>query len=190
MTMLYRAVEGSVQESHYGLALARLVPLPSQVLSDAAYFARKLERRLQQKKKTSKNAIAERRRKLILDLKEHLVQAYNGTLEGDLLASWLKELQKEFVNRMTAISEEEKGAVETDEEDEENDVERSDEDLGDVEMIDAGYETRATTTESHERPPTVISIDSRVSLSSESLSTIRSASETMSTVRAVSENMY
>ena len=67
MTMLYRAVEGSVQETHYGLALARAVPLPPKVLADATYFAHKLERRLKKKKKTSQNVINERRRKLILD---------------------------------------------------------------------------------------------------------------------------
>jgi DNA mismatch repair protein MSH4 len=190
MTMLYRAVEGSVQESHYGLALARLVPLPPKVISDATYFAHKLERRLQQKKKTSKNVIAERRRKLLLDLKEHLVQAYNGTLEGDLLASWLKELQNEFVHRMTAIDEEEKDDVESEVEDEEDDVEMGEEKSGDEEMIDARKGSRVTTTESRERPPTVISIDSRISSSTESVSTMRPASEVMSSVRAVSENMY
>ncbi|KAF2441187.1 hypothetical protein P171DRAFT_419370 [Karstenula rhodostoma CBS 690.94] len=189
MTMLYRAVEGSVKESHYGLALARLVPLPPQVISDATYFAHKLERRLQRKKKTSNNVIAERRRKLILDLKEHLVQAYNGTLEGEVLASWLKELQKEFVNRMTAINEEEKNVMESEDEDEEGDVEMREEYLGDEEMVEARDDSRVATTESDERPPTVISIDSRVSSCTESTSTIRPASET-SSVRAVSENMY
>ena len=51
----------------------------------------------------SANVLRERRRKLILDLKEHLKNAHNGTLDGESLALWLKELQKEFVNRMTAI---------------------------------------------------------------------------------------
>jgi DNA mismatch repair protein MSH4 len=191
MTMLYRAVEGSVEESHYGLALARLVPLPPKVISDATYLAHKLERRLQQKKKTSKNVIAERRRKLILDLKEHLVQAYKGTLEGDLLASWLKELQKEFVNRMTAIDEDEKGVVvsEDEDEDEEGNVEMGEDTSDDEEMIDAGNGSWVATTEPSGRPPTVTSIDSRFSSSTESVATLRPASEAMSSVRAVSENM-
>jgi DNA mismatch repair protein MSH4 len=129
MTMLYKAIGGSVQETHYGLTLARVVPLPPQVLADATYFAHKLERRLLQKKKTSANVIKERRRKLILDLKEHLVQAHNGALEGDLLASWLKELQKEFVNRMTAIDtevEESSEVVEVDMDDADEDEEMRD----------------------------------------------------------------
>jgi DNA mismatch repair protein MSH4 len=65
MKMLYKAVGGAVQESHYGLVLAGVVPLPPQVLSDATQFAHILERRLQRKKKTSKNVIKERRRKLL-----------------------------------------------------------------------------------------------------------------------------
>lgn len=191
--MLYRAVEGSVKESHYGLALARLVPLPPQVLTDATYYAHKLQRRLERKKKISKDVIVERRRKLILDLKEHLVQAYNGTLKGDLLGSWLRELQKEFVIRMTAINEEENNAVDSEDEDqgdEEGDVEMMEEVTGDEHMFEAQDVPRVATTESRERPPTVISIDSRVSSSTKSTSTARPASRTMSSVRAVSENTY
>ncbi|KAJ4301075.1 MutS protein msh4 [Kalmusia sp. IMI 367209] len=180
MTMLYRAVEGSVQESHYGLALARVVPLPPQVLADATHFAHKLERRLHRKKKTSKNVINERRRKLILDLKEHLVQAYNGTMEGELLATWLKELQKEFVNRMTAINEDERAVWESEEEDVDGDVEMGDESSVDEEMLDV--EERLT------KEPSVVSINSSVT-STESESTVRQASDTMSSVRAVSENL-
>ncbi|KAF2499524.1 hypothetical protein BU16DRAFT_274531 [Lophium mytilinum] len=105
MTMLYKIAEGSVHESHYGLALARVVPLPPGVLKHAEVVARKLESNILRRKKTSAAVIRERRRKLILNLKEHLVQAQNGTMQGDVLAAWLKELQREFVIRMTAIDE-------------------------------------------------------------------------------------
>ena len=185
MTMLYRAAEGTVQETHYGLALARSVPLPPKVLADATYFAHKLERRLMKKKKTSQNVINERRRKLILDLKEHLVQAYNGTLEGEILASWLMELRKDFVNRMTAINEDERNVVES-ESDEESDVDTRENGVGDPMTIDV-EESRITTLESKERLPTAISIDSSLT-STESMSTTRQSSRAMSSVRAVSEN--
>lgn len=189
--MLYRAVEGCVKESHYGLALAHVVPLPPKVLSDATYFAHKLERRLMQKKKTSKNVINERRRKLILDLKEHLVQAYSGTLQGDLLANWLRELQKEFVNRMTAINQDERRVFESEDEDEEVDMEMMEdsmEDQPDQEMVDA-EEVPATATESRERVPGVVSVGSRVT-STEPVSTTRQASGRTSSVRAISENLF
>ena len=35
MTMLYRIGEGFVKEEHYGLALARVVDLPPQILETA-----------------------------------------------------------------------------------------------------------------------------------------------------------
>lgn len=189
MTMLYRAVEGSVQETNYGLALAHLVPLPPGVLSDAIRFARKLEHRLAQKRKTSQNVINERRRKLILDLKEHLMQAYNGTLEGELLATWLKELQKEFVNRMTAINEDARRVVEEEEEESESesDTAMSEDDMDDQAMRDVENDPHVSGSGSRERQPTVISIDSRI-ISTDSSSTIRQTSSALSSVRAVSEN--
>jgi DNA mismatch repair protein MSH4 len=184
MTMLYKAVGGAVQESHYGLALARIVPLPQQVISDATHFAHKLERSLQQKKKTSKHVIKERRRKLILDLKEHLVQAHKGSLQGELLVLWLKDLQKEFVNRMTAIEAEAKQAGSSNEEEED--------DTGDDERIsgrsvidDDEYEKRPSAIASQ---PSVIRINSR-NTSTEPSSTIY-ASTSVSSIRAVSENDY
>jgi len=186
--MLYRAMEGTVQESHYGLTLAGVVPLPPQVLSDATRFAHKLERRLQQKKKTSKNVIQERRRKLILDLKEHLVQAHNGVLQGELLASWLKELQKEFVNRMTVIdAEAERASSSSDaEEEDEDENEDEDEEMRVHSVVDDDmYGERPSTIASQ---PSVITIDSR-NTSTEASSTIR-ASTRVSSIRAVSENDY
>jgi DNA mismatch repair protein MSH4 len=183
MTMLYKAVGGAVQETHYGLALAGVVPLPPQVLADATYFSHKLERGLLQKKKTSANVIKERRRKLILDLKEHLVQAYNGTMEGELLTTWLKELQKEFVNRMTAIDAQARQSVE------ENSSAESGDDMevdgyDDEEMMEGSVLDEG---EVQDRSPSVITIDSRIT-STGSSSTIRAPSTTISSVRAVSEN--
>lgn len=103
MIMLYKIAEGAVKEPHYGLALARVVPLPSGLLEHAAIVAQKLKNQVLNRKRTSAAVIHERRRKLILNLKEHLVQAQSGAMEGEVLAVWLKELRKEFVVRMSAI---------------------------------------------------------------------------------------
>ncbi|KAF2090836.1 hypothetical protein K490DRAFT_34343 [Saccharata proteae CBS 121410] len=121
MTMRYKLAEGAVQQQHYGLALARVVPLPPGVLEHATHVAQKLEQSIQRRKKTSTAVIRERRRKLILGLKEHLLQARGGVMEGEVLASWLRELQKEFVVRMTAIDAEaeEAAALSEDDSDEE-----------------------------------------------------------------------
>ena len=173
MTMLYKATQGVVKEVHYGLTLARLVPLPPGLVEHATAVAQKVERHMLQKKKASETVLREKRRKLILNLKEHLVQAHTGVLEGEVLTAWLKELQKEFVNRMTAL-EAEAASVgqESDEEDEE---------MRDRSEVDE--EERPSTSASQ---PSVITVDSRIT-STESESTIRAMSEA-STVRAVSEN--
>jgi DNA mismatch repair protein MSH4 len=116
MTMLYKVTQGAVRETHYGLALAKVVPLPAQVVQIASECVAKLERHVQRRKKVSAAVLNERRRKLILNLREHLLQARSGSMEGDVLKSWLKELQREFVVRMTAI-EAEANAADDDQED-------------------------------------------------------------------------
>lgn len=130
MTMLYRIAEGAVQEQHYGLALAKVVPLPQRVIDVAEQVAQRLEGDVKRRQKTSPAVIRERRRKLLLTLKEHLVQAYQGTMEGEVLASWLKQLQKEFIKRMTAIE------AEVAEAEEEEEMAAGDDGDGDVEMGD------------------------------------------------------
>ncbi|EUC33202.1 hypothetical protein COCCADRAFT_36960 [Bipolaris zeicola 26-R-13] len=173
MTMLYKATQGVAKEVHYGLALARVVPLPPGIVEHATNVARKIELHAIRNKKASETVLKEKRRKLILNLKEHLVQAYNGVLEGEVLSAWLSELQKEFVNRMTAL--EAKAASVHDESNED-----MNENMSDGEAYD---EERPST---YARQPSVISIDSHVT-STDSESTVRAMSEA-STVRAVSEN--
>ncbi|KAI4949740.1 hypothetical protein J4E86_007694 [Alternaria arbusti] len=170
MTMLYKTAQGVVQEIHYGLTLARVVPFPPGVVEHATLVAQQVERHMLRKKKASETVLKEKRRKLVLNLKEHLVQAHTGVLEGEVLTAWLKELQKEFVNRMTALEAESANVGQ---------------EIEDEEMIDKSElseEERPSTSAS----PSVISIDSHTS-STGSDSTIRAMSEA-STLRAVSSN--
>lgn len=173
MTMLYRITPGAVKEAHYGLTLARLVPFPPGVVDYAAEIAQKLEAHVLKKKKASETILREKRRKLILNLREHLVQAQTGVLEGEVLTAWLKELQKEFVNRMTALEAEASSARQESEEEDE-----------DVIMREGSFaeEERPSTQASQ---PSVISIDSTTTTESES--TVRAMSQA-STIRAVSNN--
>ena len=106
MVMLYRVAEGAVKESHYGLALAKVVPLPPKVLDVAELVTKRLESCNQRRKRALAAVIKGRRRKLILGMKEQLLQVYSGTMEGEMLARWLRELQREFVKRMAAIDDE------------------------------------------------------------------------------------
>lgn len=175
MTMLYRATQGVVKQSHYGLALARVAPLPPGIVEHATFVAHKLERHMLRKKKASETVLKEKRRKLILNLKEHLVQAHAGVLEGEVLTAWLKELQKEFINRMTALEVEAASAGQ--ESDGEDEV-----------MEDRSEHEEEERPSPYASQPSVMTISSHMTTSaSESESTVPAMSEA-STVRAVSDN--
>ena len=121
MKMLYKVASGAVQEEHYGLALAKVVNLPPEVLQIAERVSKKLTSNMEKRKKKSKTIALARRRKLILSLREQLIQAYEGNMNGKVLATWLIKLQDEFVNRMAAIDAEAASAM--DESEEESDIE-------------------------------------------------------------------
>lgn len=103
MNMLYTIAEGHVKEEHYGLALARVVALPESVLETAIEVSEELGRQSVKRKKSSKTFAINRRRKLILGLQESLLQAKAGSMQGQVLSSWLSKLQEVFVLRMDAI---------------------------------------------------------------------------------------
>lgn len=103
MKMLYKVADGAVKEEHYGLALAEVVDLPPEVIRVAEEVSRKLKANTERRKKHSKTILLARRRKLILGLREQLLQAKEGNMQGKVLATWMKELQDEFVNRMSAL---------------------------------------------------------------------------------------
>ncbi|KAH1340113.1 hypothetical protein KXV74_009093 [Aspergillus fumigatus] len=106
MVMLYKIAEGPVTTQFYGLAVAKLVDLPPGVLERAQTVSEKLNRIAQRRHSRSKALMLSRKRNLLLSLREQLLQARNGTLEGDALREWLKELQDNFVLRMAAIEDE------------------------------------------------------------------------------------
>ncbi|KAL8949223.1 MAG: hypothetical protein Q9222_004655 [Ikaeria aurantiellina] len=118
MTMLYKITNGWVQESHYGIAMAKVAGLPANVIAVAEEVSSTLARNTERKKRNSKSIALARRRKLVLGLREQLKQALEGNMQGLVLGRWLKSLQDEFVRRMGAIDEE----VEEDGEMEEEDI--------------------------------------------------------------------
>lgn len=149
MEMLYQIASGTVQERHYGLKLARVVPLPEDVIPHAETVAYALERQVRRKQKRSQGIVLARRRKLLLNLKEHLIQARDGGMSDEDLKGWLKDLQREFVVRMTAL-EEEGRAIEAGEFDEEDDGDEE----GDDERSIRGEEHRNTAEEASRHPDT------------------------------------
>jgi len=114
MKMLYKVADGAVKEQHYGLALAKVVDLPPEVIRVAEEVSNKLNANLERRKKQSKTILLARRRKLILGLREQLLQAREGNMQGKVLATWMKMLQDEFVNRMAALEADVAAAEESD----------------------------------------------------------------------------
>nr|POE51753.1 muts protein like 4 [Quercus suber] len=106
LEMLYRVAEGTVKEEHYGLKLAKVMLFPTDVLTHAECVSHTLEKQNEILKKASPALVQARRRRLLLNLKEHLVQATNGSMNDETLSRWLKELQREFITRMAALEEE------------------------------------------------------------------------------------
>ncbi|OJD16553.1 hypothetical protein AJ78_03290 [Emergomyces pasteurianus Ep9510] len=103
MTMLYKIADGFVKDKHYGFFLARLLPFPQLMLDKAKEVSEALSLKIENQRKHSKTLAISKRRKLILDLKEQLLQAREGTLEGEELRTWLNKLQHEFALRMVAL---------------------------------------------------------------------------------------
>jgi DNA mismatch repair protein MSH4 len=110
MEMLYRVSSGAVQDEHYGLKLARVMPLPPDVIEHAELVSATLDQAMRKKKseRASLGIVVARKRRLLLNLKEHLTQAKNGSMDDEDLTQWLKDLQREFVVRMSALEDEER----------------------------------------------------------------------------------
>jgi len=110
MTMLYKIAEGFSKEERYGLALARVVGLPPLVLEIATDVSNYLQDCAAAKKRSSKASALAKRRKLVLGLRETLLQAQDGPMEGKVLLIWMRKLQMEFVKRMDLIEKEAEGS--------------------------------------------------------------------------------
>ncbi|KAI7976254.1 hypothetical protein EIK77_010727 [Talaromyces pinophilus] len=103
MAMLYKVQEGHVQEKFYGLALAKVLPFPPQVLDVAQRVSTHLYKIAEDRAISSKALGISRKRNLVLQLREQLLQAHNGNINGEKLRQWLKRLQDDFAMRMAAL---------------------------------------------------------------------------------------
>jgi DNA mismatch repair protein MSH4 len=103
MAMLYKVQEGHVQEKFYGLALAKVLPFPPQVLDVARRVSTHLYKIAEDRAISSKALGISRKRNLVLQLREQLLQAHNGNINGEKLRQWLKRLQDDFAMRMAAL---------------------------------------------------------------------------------------
>ena len=103
MSMLYKIDSGFVEEQHYGLALARAIDLPPQVLEIAEQVSKTLSAQIVAKKKSSKAYALNRRRRLVLNVMEMLEQSRDSAMDEVAMGSWLGKLQSEFVRQMDAL---------------------------------------------------------------------------------------
>ena len=103
MVMLYKVANGYVEDEHYGIALAKVIGLPQNIIDTAEEVSKKLTETAERKKMSSKTIAVVRRRRLLLNLREQLLHARDGNLRGEPLRVWLKKLQDEFVTRMAAL---------------------------------------------------------------------------------------
>lgn len=106
MTMLYQIAEGPVPDRRYGLELAKLVDLPPTVLEVARNVSESMDRLTQRRNSPSRAVAIARKRKLLLNLREDLILARNGTMDNAALRQHLVRLQDDFALRMAAIDEE------------------------------------------------------------------------------------
>lgn len=118
MTMLYKINSGPVQEEHYGLNLARAIGFPDRFIEVADDVSKTLADNIEKKKQTSQSRKLLRRRKLILNLHDTLLQLQESDMDDAAIGSYLRRLQDEFVARMDEIErdgEAYKGPIKNDE---------------------------------------------------------------------------
>lgn len=152
MKMLYKIAHGCVRMEHYGLALAKVMELPVDVLQVAEEVSKTLVLNIERRKKGSKTIAIARRRKLVLGLKEQLTQARDGNMQGEVLWTWMRKLQDEFVIRMAAINAEIEAAEREQSDDGEDVYEREVSKVGGVESEDDQEQTSTSFDESHDGP--------------------------------------
>ncbi|EFQ33884.1 MutS domain V [Colletotrichum graminicola M1.001] len=106
MTMLYKVESGKTNDSMYGITLAKAMPFPKRFLEVAEQVAVSLRQRREKKKLGSETRKILNRRKLILNLHDHLKQVSNSELDEPAMKSYLIRLREEFILRMDAIENE------------------------------------------------------------------------------------
>lgn len=79
------------------------MPLPAAVLERATEVAEQLTQINERKKDTSKAVLMQRKRRLVLDLREQLIQAKHGKMDNEALKQCLRELQQSFIVKMTEL---------------------------------------------------------------------------------------
>ncbi|EXJ75992.1 DNA mismatch repair protein MSH4 [Cladophialophora psammophila CBS 110553] len=115
MTMRYKIADGYEEEKFYGLALARAIGLPDDVVEVGTRVSKALHERNEARKRNPRATAVARKRKLILNVREQLSHARESAATSEVgaeaLRDWLRRLQLEFTVRMRAIDADAEAAV-------------------------------------------------------------------------------
>jgi len=103
LTMMYKVASGTVQEERYGIKLARAIGFPDTFIETAERVAKELKAKAEANKANAQARKLAERRRLILSLREKLLQADQSDLNEVDLARYLKKLQSEFIERMALL---------------------------------------------------------------------------------------
>jgi DNA mismatch repair protein MSH4 len=98
--MLYKLGSGPVKDESYGIRLAGAVGFPPHFLEVAEHVSSALREHAEEKKRSSGARKVVLKRKLILNLREALQIAHSSQMDDGALASYLRRLQAEFLQRM------------------------------------------------------------------------------------------
>ncbi|TDZ13869.1 MutS protein-like protein 4 [Colletotrichum orbiculare MAFF 240422] len=103
ITMSYKVESGNVEETLYGITLAKAMDFPRRFIEVAESVSLELRRRRQQNKESSEARKMLNRRKLILQLYGHLKQANKSEMDSPTLMAYLARLREEFIEQMEAF---------------------------------------------------------------------------------------
>jgi DNA mismatch repair protein MSH4 len=136
MSMLYKVATGTVKERGYGIALARAIGLPEDLVNDAERISKGLSEKRQAKQQNSEYSKVLRRRKLVLNLQETLRHVVESDMDEKAFKSFLIRLRAEFITKMSAIDREdvEMSPIETFQQSSEQQVPAEDIEDGDIEV--------------------------------------------------------
>ena len=109
MKMTYKVSDGPIppENQYYGLALAKVINLPSRVIEVSTLVSEALNDKNAANKSEPRTQAVARKRRLMLSLREQLVLAKESNMKGAELKMWLKKLQDEFLIRMEALNRDE-----------------------------------------------------------------------------------
>lgn len=103
ITMIHKIAKGPLKDDSYGIDLARVIGFPPSFIENAQNLAERLRRNAAAKKQSSDQHRLMRRRALVTNLRELLIQARDSHMDDSALLTLLKRLQVDFVNRMAEI---------------------------------------------------------------------------------------